>query len=166
MPAIRDRGEGNMRRKDRLAKLKKGPGVFVYNGSSFDHESIPTPLLTGRNEPVLDANGMPVMDSSGRQVYQRAGSFVRGPKGEVVMGGVPKIKRTKIDVFKIRGVEFPEGERVTVEDPQLALKLRGMDAFDEVEPEVEEETPEEAPKKRGRKPKAVAVEPEAEGAEG
>jgi hypothetical protein len=31
MPSIRDRGEGNMRRRERIAKLKKGAGQFVYS---------------------------------------------------------------------------------------------------------------------------------------
>lgn len=133
MPAILDRGEGNAKRKERLAKLKKGPGVFVYDGSLCDTESIPTPLLVGKAQPVFDARGMPVVDKTGRQQYAPAGQFVRDESGQPVLGGTPKTVTRQLSTFKLRGFEFPAGKPVTVSDSALALKLRGMNGFEEVE---------------------------------
>src|SRR5690348_1242330 len=107
MPAITDRGEGNRKRKDRQAQLKKGPGVFVYDGKALDHSCEPTPLLTSGKQPVFDASGMPVADRSGRQVYERAGQFVRDNKGNLVLGGPPKISTKPIATWTIGGVDFP-----------------------------------------------------------
>lgn len=153
MPAIHERGEGNARRRDRLAKLKRGPGVFVYDGEAYDTEATPTPLLTGMKSPVFNAAGLPVMDQSGRQIYERSGRPVIAQDGTVVMGGVPKVKRIKIKVLALRGVEFPEGKSVLVTDESLALKLRGMDVFEEVLGKDAEKLLAEAPKKkRGRPP--------------
>jgi hypothetical protein len=167
MPAIIDRSEDNAKRKNRVAKLRKGAGTFVYKGGLFDTVSTPQPLVTGANEPVFDAGGAPVIDSSGRQVYQRSGQVVRDIQGRPVLGGEPKLERIEFEVAKVRGVSFPRGEPVHVSDEMLALKLRGMLGFDEVEAVelVESDEPvSEAPKKRGpgrpRKEKAEAVEPE------
>lgn len=153
MPAIRDRGEGNAKRKDRLAKLKKGPGVFVYDGSAVDVEHIPTPLLTGKKVPELDGAGMPLVDGAGRQVFKRAGTPVRNDRGEIIMGGAPKVVRHPINVFEIHGFAFPKGEPIHVDNDQLALKLRGMDCFTEVDAAALGDA---APKKRGRRSKAEA----------
>jgi hypothetical protein len=49
------------------------------------------------------------------------------------MGGKPERLAKAIDVKVVRGVKFPAGRPVKVADPALALKLRGMDGFSEVE---------------------------------
>ena len=143
MPAIRDREDGHQRRKDRLALMKRGPGVFVYNGNAFDVESIPTPLLIGRNTLALDKEGLPIRDASGRQMLQPAGKYKLDDEGHVILGGVPKIVKHPIEVFKLRGREFPKGKKVKVDDPSLALKLRGMDCFDEVDGDADDEDDDE-----------------------
>lgn len=152
MPAIRERGEGFAKRRERLAQLKRGPGTFVYDGSGCDTEMVPTPLLAGRDEPVLDDSGMPVIDASGRQVFRKAGTYVRDTSGNIVLGGVPKIVRKPIEVFVLQDVRFPTGEPVLVTSASLALKLRGMSCFEEL-------TEGDAPRKRGRKPRSEAAEP-------
>jgi|WetSurMetagenome_2_1015567.scaffolds.fasta_scaffold40789_3 hypothetical protein len=134
MPSIRDRDEGYARRRDRLAMLKKGPGTFIYNGNAKDVESVPTPKLTGRDTPALDDGGMPILDAAGRQVFQPAGRHALNEDGSVILGGVPKLIHHPIEVFKIRGYEFSSGKPTNVNDASLALKLRGMDCFEEVEP--------------------------------
>jgi len=133
MPSIRSREEDSRRRSGRLAQLKKGPGVFVYGGNAVDTDAIPTPLLIGRDEPLLDTNGMPVLDPAGRQVMKPAGRHATDDEGRVIMGGVPKIVKKPLATFVIRGITFPRGEPVVVGDPGLALKLRGMDCFEEVD---------------------------------
>lgn len=170
MPQILDRGEGNAKRKERLARQKKGPGVFVYDGSGCDTVWHPTPVLVGKSEALLDSSGMPAIDSSGRQIFKPAGQYKRDKQGKIIMGGVPRVERVPLDVFKLRGVEFPAGVPVRVEDGQLALKLRCMGCFEEVDeaaladPDPEDLEPagdppsdvpaaELAPKKRGRKKK-------------
>jgi hypothetical protein len=132
MPSIRSREEESKRRSGRLAQIKKGPGVFVYDGNAVDTEAVPTPLLIGRDEPLLDKYGMPVLDPAGRQVMKPAGRHATDDEGRVIMGGVPKIVEKPLAVFKLRGVKFPKGEPVSVSDAGLALKLRGMDCFEEV----------------------------------
>ena len=164
MAAIKDRGDGNMKRKERVARLKKGPGLFVYNGTAKDHDWSPTPQTVGKAVQMLDDAGMPVVDGSGRPVYERESKYVRDAKGNVVMGGPPKIKTRLLDVFNLWGVEFPEGERVEVTNAALALKLRGMDGFDEVDEATDEaadETPSPSPPKRkpGRPRKVTVDEP-------
>lgn len=166
MPQIRERDEENSSRKKRHAKMKRGPGVFVYDGSLHDPSVEPTPLLVGTKEPVFDASGMPVADGSGRQVFQRAGIPVTDERGEVVRGGTPRPVHEQMDTWTIRGVVFPEGKAVRVADAALALKLRGMDGFAELEGEAAEAADEpEAPKRgRGRRRK-VETELEGEAAE-
>ncbi len=153
------RGEGNARRRDRLAKIKKGPGVFVYDGSAMDTESIPTPLLTGRKTPLFDASGLPALDRAGRQIYSSAGEPVRNPlTGAIVMGGVPKLVHHPVAVYTIREHEFPKGEPIEVHDDELALKLRCLSCFTEVEADETAEAP-----KRRRKPRIGEAEAGAEG---
>jgi hypothetical protein len=136
MAAIQDRSEGNERRRDRVAKLDKGPGVFVYDGSAVDHEWTPTPKLIGEGVAKLDGNGLPVIGKDGRQVFEDPNKIERDAKtGAVVMGGAPKKKDIPIAVYKLRGIEFPKGKPVEV-DATLALKLRGMNGFEEVKPEA------------------------------
>lgn len=181
MSRINYRGEGMQRRRDRLAKIKKGPGWFVYTGDAVATEYSPTPLLYGKQVPVLLENGMPAIDGSGRQIFEVAGSAVRDSVGRPMLGGPPKVTRHEIATYKLRGVSFPKGEPVRVDDEDLALKLRclGKVIFEEVEPvqveeaEGDELPPEpepvaeaapvplpavEQPKKRGGRPKKVAAE--------
>jgi hypothetical protein len=113
-------------RKSRQAKLKQGPGVFKYVGGAFDTEAIPTVLLTAKKEPNLDADGNPEYDRAGRAVMVPAGAPVRDAANKIVMGGPPKMKRTKLETYVVRRVAFRLGEAVEVADEQLALKLRGM----------------------------------------
>ena len=125
MPQILDRTDENKTRKGRLAQLKRGPGVFVYDGSENDTDSEPTPLFDKKGEPVLD--------HSGKQK----------------LGGPPILHQIPIDTYVLMGVEFPKGVPVEVKLSALALKLRGMDSFHEqaeTVPAVEEK---EEPK-RGR----------------
>jgi hypothetical protein len=150
--AINLRDEENAKRKQRLAQIKRGPGVFVYAGTAVDTEWVPTILRTRKASPAFGADGLPVFNEDGEQVFEKAGKPVRDSKGNPVLGGPPKKLTHKIEVFKIRGLEFPEGEPVKVSDPSLALKLRCMSHFDEVAAGTEVET-EPAPKKRGRSKK-------------
>ena len=153
-------------RKSRQADFKKGPGWFVYKGGAFDTEWIPQPLRRTRPEPKLDELGNVIMDSQGNAIMEQVGSFVI-VRGKVVMGGPPKVVRTEFKDWKVGGVVFKRGEPTRVEDKRLALKLRGMEQFEEVEaiqietepeadPEDIEAAPEPAPKKRGRPAKAKA----------
>lgn len=132
MPAISNRDDENAKRKQRLAKLKKGPGTFVYDGSAKDVHYVPTVLLVGKKVAVFDAEGMPVVDENGEQVYQRPNRPVIGTDGKPKLGGKPKIELKPLDVRTVRGVKFPAGKPVSV-DAGLALKLRGMNGFEEVE---------------------------------
>jgi len=140
--------------KEKLAKLAKGPGVFVYLGGAYDHEWKPTPKLSGKKEPLLTAEGMPVMDRSGRQIYKPAGEIQRDDSGQPIMGGIPEKKRIEVKVFSMWGVEFPKGEKVGVSNEALALKLRARsELFDEIEGAYEEipEPPQGAGKIKRRK---------------
>jgi len=132
------------RRHERLAKIKEGPGMFVYDGSSEIEEHTPTPMKTGKQEPVYDSNGVPLTDDSGRQIYQRPGKVVVDAQGRAVMGGPPKIERKKLDTRVLWGVEFPKGKEVVVDNIDLAIKLRSTYGFKEVEPGAKIEIKEEA----------------------
>lgn len=135
MPQI-GREEGNRTHAERRSQLRGGPGIFVYDGEEYDNSSEPTVLLAdGVSQEMFDDHGRPVVDSSGRQVYQRRGTVVRDADGNPVMGGIPKITREKIAVRVIQGVKFPAGSHVKVKNAALAVKLRGMDHFVEVDPE-------------------------------
>jgi len=148
MPAIKDRTDGSMKRKERLARLKHGPGTFAYNGRVSDVAWVPTVKLSGREEPVFDDDGLPRSDSSGRQIYKPAGIPVLDDEGRPVLGGPPKVVLTPMQVFNLRGIDFPAGQPVSVTDPALALKLRGMDCFDELDEGVVAEPYEERPNDR------------------
>lgn len=152
MPQNRSRDEENSRRKQRIKNIKRGPGVFVYDGSLFAVESIPTIKLVGSREPVLDEAGFPVTDGSGRQVFKRSGDPVKDENGKPVLGGTPKIKRTQLDVYTIRGTAFPKGEAVEV-GASLAFKLRCMDGFEEQGVEEEGDEPEAATPNGEAKPR-------------
>lgn len=136
MPQILDRGEGHAKRSERLAKQKKGPGVFVYLGTAMAIEETPTPLLTDEKKPVFTEDGMPAFDAAGRQVFKPAGIPQRDSRGHIIMGGVPKRKEVKLDPYVLRGVSFPSGKPVKVDSAALALKLRCMAHFEEVDASV------------------------------
>jgi hypothetical protein len=142
---ITSRDEDNNTRKKRQAQLKRGPGVFVYDGSLEDTVSHPMPLLTGDRDVVLDDKGFPVTDRAGRVSYKPAGRVVVDTAGRPVMGGAPRIERNAMETVTIRDVVFAAGKPVKV-DASLALKLRGMPGFAEVEAkaEVKESTKAEA----------------------
>lgn len=139
MPQIRDRSEDNAKRKNRLAKQKKGPGVFVYDGNAFDTEWVPTVKRVGKNVPLLDATDMPVLDQTGRQQFRPSNAAVTDGQGRPVLGGEPKINKIPIKVFKLRDYEFSPGEKVYVDNTNTALKLRCMACFEEIEVEPEAE---------------------------
>ena len=132
MGGISNRSEGNERRKDRLAKIDKGPGTFVYDGKAHLIEWTPTPKLVGVGVAKLTSEGLPVIGHDGRQVYEKPNQIEKDSKtGAVVMGGVPKVKKIPIDTRVIWGVEFPKGKPVLV-GAELALKLRCLEHFEEV----------------------------------
>ena len=137
MPAINDRSGDNASRKGRIAKLKKGPGVFVYNGTQVDTEWTPTILTVGGKTPALNAQGMPVLDRSGRQTWVTTGSPVLDEKGIPMLGGPPKKTTRKLDTVTVWGIEFKKGAAVKVDNSTLALRLRGKDCFEEVDEEDE-----------------------------
>jgi hypothetical protein len=112
MAQILDRTDDNKTRKGRIAKFKRGPGVFVYDGGETDTESEPTPKFM--------PNGKPDMDHNGKQK----------------MGGPPILHTIPIDTYVLQGIEFPKGVPVAVKLDALALKLRGMSSFDEVSAET------------------------------
>jgi len=116
-----------------MAKIKKGPGVFVYDGSAETETHTPTPMLSRANSPVFTDDGLPVVDSSGRQVFERAGRVIKNGDGTVRMGGKPKVERIKLDTFVLWGVAFPKGKEVLVEKETLAHKLRCLHCFKEVD---------------------------------
>ena len=132
MPQILSRDEDFARRRDRLKMFKRGPGTFVYDGSWCDTEWIPTFKTVGKNVPAFTSSGVPVLDAAGRQVFVPVGDIVRDDKGRPVLGGEPERKKIPLDTVKIWGVALPKGVPVKV-DASLALKLRRMDGFNEVD---------------------------------
>lgn len=144
---ITDRDEDNRKRKQRLAKIKRGPGTFVYNGGFEDVHHEPTPLLRGKREPAFNADDSLKVDRSGRQVFERQGTPKRDESGKIILGGVPKETRTPIDAITIRGIVLPKGEPVRVDNVATALKLRCMGGFTELD---DDEAPGPVAPKRGR----------------
>lgn len=90
-------------RDEKVAKLKVGPGVFVYDGKALDH---------------VDAKGK---GHDGRPAIVQA--------------------REPMKVRSVRGVDFEAGKPVEVADAELALKLRGMAHFEEVEAKAKKQSP-------------------------
>ena len=120
------------RHAERINEFSKKPGLFVYNGSAVSVEHFPTPLKTGKKDPVFDASGAPVIDKEGNQVFETPGRIKKGPDGNVILGGTPKEHRVKMSTMTVYGVEFASGKAVPVSDPELARKLRCMPhLFDE-----------------------------------
>lgn len=152
---ILKRNRANRNQGLRLAQMKTGPGTFVYDGGHCVVEHEPTIKLVGKKEPVFDSDGAPMVDAQGRLIYKKAGRPALTPEGRPILGGVPKAKRIELSTYKLRGVEFPKGVPVDVDDEDLALKLRCLGAVREIE-----EGEAAAPKKRGRprKVEAEAVE--------
>lgn len=145
--AIVERGEGNAKRKERLAQINKGPGTFVFLGG-FDTEFQPTILKTGKNVPVLDEQGLPVVDQVGRQVFKPAGTPVYDDAGKPVLGGPPKVVKHELKQMTVRGVTFVKGKPTKVTDKTLALKLRCMQSFEEVDEKSGSEKAEKAEPKK------------------
>lgn len=133
MPTIRDRDEENRTRSQRIKNFKRGPGYFKYIGGGVDVECIPTPKLIGKMVPDIDKDGVPRTDPSGRQIMKRAGGYVTDDEGRIVMGGEPKRIEHPIEVYELAGFKLPIGKPVFIDDKRIALKLRGMDFFVEVE---------------------------------
>lgn len=158
---ILKRNRANRTQWQRLEQMKVGPGVFVYEGGHFVTECTPTIKLTSGKEPSLDEDGVPLIDAAGRIIYKRSGKPVKSVDGLPILGGVPKFKKIELETYKLRGVEFPKGIPVQVEDEEFALKLRCLGAVRELdEDEAAGFVPAE-PKKRGRKAKPEAVDVEA-----
>lgn len=146
MPQILDRDFDHSSRYKRLAKQKKGPGVFIYDGKAMHTEWEPTLKRVGKSAPALDPSGMPLLDASGRQQYLPPNQLEYDEKGQPKLGGPPKVTKTPIEVYMIRRMEFPAGKRVKVADAALALKLRCIGFFEEVEGAADEpESADEAP---------------------
>lgn len=139
------RGEGFETRKRRLAKVKKGPGVFVYLGTAVRVDAHPTMLLTGKKEVLFREDGLPAVDASGRVQHRPAGKPMFDEDGKPVLGGKPRLVKTPITTFKLRGMEFPAGKEVVVDSPSTALKCRLIGFFEEREGallKIETEQPE------------------------
>lgn len=161
---ILDRDDDNRKRKQRLAKIKRGPGTFVYDGSHEDVHYEPTPLLRGRAEAAYNADGSLKVDRSGRQVFEKQGAPVRNEAGQIKLGGKPNVVRRKLETITVRGVVLPKGEPVLVGDPAKALKLRTMGGFHELD---DDDVAEQKPR-RGRprkQPSGVAGDPAPDGDE-
>lgn len=130
---ILDRDDDNRSRRQRMAKMKKGGGVFVYEGG---HEIVlqePTVKFIDRQTPVIDDKGFPVLDVAGRQVYESANKIERDHEGKPMLGGRPKTQRVEVDPLVVRGVEFPKGKPVHVKEYALALKLRCLGSLRELD---------------------------------
>ena len=173
---ITDRSDENRKRKNRLKQMKRGPGVFVYEGGHKSVDFIPTIKTRQKLEPVIDEDGAIVTDEQGRPQFRSVGLVpVLDHRGQHQMGGAPKKKFVEHDTFSMPGwaaegeapqvFEIGEPQRARAE---FALKLRCHGALRELEGEelAEWEASQaeaEAPKaKRGRKPKAVETEASAD----
>jgi hypothetical protein len=152
--------------------MKRGPGVFVYEGGHKSVEEHPTVKTRDKHEPVVDEDGAVKVDANGRvQTRQVGKQIVMDHNGMPMLGGKPKRKLITHDTFSLPGWTA-EGEDVQVFEqnvPQqvtnaaLALKLRCHGACRELEgAELEawlarEASEAEAPKaKRGRPRKSDA----------
>ncbi len=119
--------------KVKQAELKKGSGAFVYVGGAIDTEFIP---------------GKQATDDYGNKIFNKK---TRKPVWEKE----PKLLKKEVETFKLRGYEFPKGEHVVVGDAAIALKLRALECFEELEAvEVVEEGGEVPKKRRSKKSEA------------
>jgi hypothetical protein len=120
------------RHAERLSLVSRAKGIFVYNGSAVAVEYHPTPLKTGKKEPVFGEDGLPIVDKDGNQVFERPGRIQKNKDGTVKLGGPVKEVKVKLDSMTVQGVEFAKGKAVVVESADLAQKLRCMPhLFDE-----------------------------------
>jgi hypothetical protein len=147
MPQILTREDEFRTRKGRQKELKRGPGTFVYDGSHLETHWTPTVLRRGKSEPKFTDEGEVAVDSEGEPIYERPGKVVTDMNGRPVLGGPPKVSKVEVSTKKIRGLSFPKGKPVFVRDAAFALKLRGMDGFEE----VEGDEPKAEKSKRGKK---------------
>lgn len=170
---IIDRSDDNRRRKDRLKQMKRGPGVFVYEGGHKSVDFIPTIKTRDKFEPVVDEDGAIVTDELGRPTFKAIGKeIVKDHRGMPMLGGKPKRIVHEHETFSMPGwalegeepLVFEVGVPQRVKDPVFALKLRCHGACRELEgAELDaffaaEAAETEAPKaKRGRKPKTDAA---------
>lgn len=106
-------------KEQRMAKLKKGPGVFSYNGNAFDTESIP-----GEINYAIVKNLSEITDE-----------VLSNPRSYVVQ---PKVIRKQLGSVKVQGIVFNKGDKVSVDSIDLAFKLRAMGCFDEHEEKAED----------------------------
>lgn len=147
---------------ERLSKFKQGEGYFVYLGGACDTEAIPgVPLMGKDGHQVTTVPLITVQDENGQPVT--VADPKGGGKAKPVWKKAPEFRRTEIKVYKFRlpGVdaewsdeaksfvpklgadgkapqlwlEMPIGKVVFVSDPTLALKLRRMKFFKEVDGE-------------------------------
>lgn len=143
------------RRSDRLAQISSVPGTFVYDGSGVAIEYHPTPLRTGKKDPVFDERGAPVIDKDGNQVFETPGRIKKDGNGNVILGGQPKEVRVELASRTISGIKFDAGKPVVVNRPELAQKLRCLQGFKEVDTQdMSVSQPDEARRGPGRPPKA------------
>ena len=120
-------------RKERLAQIKRGAGVFMYLGGEFDTAWTPTTLVSKAKMPILDDTGLPTYDAAGRPAMQPAGVPILTPDGQRQLGGVPIRKEREVSTYVLWGKEFPKGEAVKVVSSRLAIKLRCFGSFKELD---------------------------------
>ena len=116
----------------RLAAISKDLGTFVYDGLGVSVEHSPTPLKSGKKDPVFDERGAPVIDRDGNQMFETPGRIRKDSNGNVILGGPPKEERVVMTSRTVFGVEFPAGKPVVVTDLALAQKLRCLHGFSEI----------------------------------
>ena len=117
-------------RKQRIAELKKGPGVFVYLGGAYDTEFIP---------------GVPATDEDGNVLFHKKTRKVIWEKEPVLLKHELAVRK-----FGREGFEFPKGAAVHVDDPQRAFKLRCLPYMRELEAEGDAEPGRKAKGKKAR----------------
>ncbi len=150
--------------KERLQKVKQGAGTFVYQGGACDTEAVPGEPLIGKDgHQVVTVPLITVQDADGKSVT--VADPKGGGKGQPVWKKAPKFIRTEMKVFKmavpgvvgeiVDGVmvakplhdgtvpalflEFEKGKSVHVADSRMALKLRCLKFFKEVDGGAEPE---------------------------
>ncbi len=168
---ILDRTDENRRQRNRLKLMKRGPGVFVYEGGHKTVDFIPTIKTRQKLEPVIDEDGAIVTDEQGRPQFRSVGLVpVLDHRGQHQMGGIPKRKINEHDTFCMPGwaAEGEEPQVFEIGVPQraraeFAFKLRKLGAVRELEGEelaaweASQTEPEQPKAKRGRKPKSEAA---------
>lgn len=167
-----------LNQEQRLAKVKKGPGTFVYLGGACDTEAIPgIPAMGKDGHQLRSVVFMTVEDEDGKKV--QVIDPKSSEKGELVWLKAPRFVRREIEPYKLRipGVEgvydadakgyvakkgpdgkdrplfleLPKGKPVKVSHPNLAIKLRCLKFFEEVEADEKPVETKPAPKAKGEK---------------